>query len=459
MLLSPLSNRAYRHLFTAQVVALIGTGLTTVALSLLAYPLAGDKAGMALGIALALKMVAYVGIAPVVGGLAHRLPRRKLLVCLDLLRAGCVLCLPLVDALWQVYLLIFLLNACSAGFTPVFQATIPDVLPDEDDYTQALSLSRLAYDLESLFSPLLAAGALAVMSYHGLFTVNAVAFVASALLVVSVRLPAAAPVDRPRGIFGSILFGLHVYWHTPRLRAVFALSWSIAAASSTVIVNTVLIARQQFGLGDSGVALFYAMAGGGSMAAALLLPRLLPDDSRDRSVMSLGCALLATGLLLSWGGLHWLPLALLGWAVIGVGLSMAQTPIGRLLRRSCHAGDRPALFSAQFALSHGCWLVCYPLAGTLAAYGGLALALPVMAGVAVVGMLVAGLVWPSPDHGDLPHHHAAEDHDHLHSHGDDHHSHQHQPEVAGMHSHPHSHAAHQHRHPYVIDRHHQDWPG
>jgi hypothetical protein len=53
------------------------------------------------------------------------------LVALDVLRAATVLLLPFVDAVWQVYALIFVINACSAGFTPLFQATIPDVLPDE----------------------------------------------------------------------------------------------------------------------------------------------------------------------------------------------------------------------------------------------------------------------------------------------------------------------------------------
>ncbi len=147
---SPLADRTYRRLFTAQVVALAGTGLSTVALALLAYDLAGGNAGVVLGTALALKMVAYVGIAPIVGGFAHRLPRRGLLIGLDVARAASVACLPFVTEVWQIYLLIFLLNAFSAGFTPTFQATIPDVLPDEARYTRALSLSRLAYDLENL---------------------------------------------------------------------------------------------------------------------------------------------------------------------------------------------------------------------------------------------------------------------------------------------------------------------
>lgn len=77
---SVLANRTYGRLFAAQVTALVGTGLATVALALLAF----DLAGAVLGTALALKMVAYVGIAPLVGGLAHRLRRRSFLIGLDL---------------------------------------------------------------------------------------------------------------------------------------------------------------------------------------------------------------------------------------------------------------------------------------------------------------------------------------------------------------------------------------
>ena len=43
-MLGVLANRTYRHLFLAQVVSLVGTGLATVALGLLAFDL-GDRAG------------------------------------------------------------------------------------------------------------------------------------------------------------------------------------------------------------------------------------------------------------------------------------------------------------------------------------------------------------------------------------------------------------------------------
>jgi hypothetical protein len=55
-MLAILRHREFRHLFAAQVVALLGTGLATVALALLAFELAGERAGQVLGTALAIKM-------------------------------------------------------------------------------------------------------------------------------------------------------------------------------------------------------------------------------------------------------------------------------------------------------------------------------------------------------------------------------------------------------------------
>ncbi|GAA1078006.1 hypothetical protein GCM10009648_13770 [Tsukamurella spumae] len=146
--------RDYRRLFTAQVVALFGTGMTTVALGLLAYDLAGERAAAVLGTALTIKMVVYVLIAPVATAYVDRLPRRLLLVGLDILRASVVLALPWVDHVWQIYVLVAVLQSASAAFTPTFQAVIPDVVPDEAQYTRALSASQLASTMESLLRAL-----------------------------------------------------------------------------------------------------------------------------------------------------------------------------------------------------------------------------------------------------------------------------------------------------------------
>lgn len=135
---SLLRNHDYLRLFTAQVTGLFGTGFTTVALALLAYELAGAAAAAVLGAALTIKMVVYVTVAP-----GH-----------------------------------------------------PDILPDEREYTRALSAAQLAATMETLLSPMLAAVALTVLSFHWLFVGTAMGFAVSAALVITTRIPERDRRDR-----------------------------------------------------------------------------------------------------------------------------------------------------------------------------------------------------------------------------------------------------------------------
>lgn len=443
-MLGPLANRTYRHLFLAQVLSLLGTGLATVALGLLAFELAGADAGAVLGTALAIKMVAYVGIAPVAGAFVHLVPRRRLLVALDVLRAAVALGLPFVTEIWQVYVLIFLLQSGSAGFTPTFQATIPDVLPEEAEYTKALSLSRLAYDFEALASPALAAALLGVMGFHWLFGLNALGFLASAALVLSVVLPSPKPPTMAEGAWGRTTRGARIYLATPRLRGLLALNLTVASAGAMVIVNTVVLVRAGFGLGEREVAWTLAAYGLGSMTAALALPRLLGGRVSDRAAMLAGAALLVAGLVVAPLAPSW-PMLLPVWALLGLGNGLVLTPSGRLLRRSAHPGDRPALFAAQFALSHACWLLTYPLAGGLGATIGLGPTFPALAVLATAGLGAAAALWPRHDPEEIDHDHAGLPHDHPHR------AAEHRPVPAGQ-------AGFRHRHAFVIDELHPQWP-
>lgn len=443
-MLAVLSHRTYRRLFTAQAVALVGTGLATVALGLLAHDLAGPDAGAVLGTALAVKMVAYVGVAPIASALTARLPRKTLLVALDLVRAGIALALPWVDQVWQVYLLIFLLQAASAAFTPAFQATIPEILTEERDYTRALSLSRLSYDLESLLSPLLAAAVLTLVAADDLFVGTAIGFVGSALLVVSAALPATReprPGDRT---MAATTKGVRIYLATPRLRGLLAVHLAVAAAGSMVLVNTVTYVRDLLGRDDTAVAVALAANGFGSLVAAFALPAIL-DRFADRVVMLRACAALAAVLLLAipvtalLDDSRWAALLAL-WALIGAGSSLVLTPGGRLLRRSAHPADLPAVFAADFSLSHACWLVCYPLAGWLATAAGMPVALAALAAITATATALAVRFWPARDPELVEHEH---DLDHGHDHLAD-------ADLVDGHW--------RHAHPYRIDDLHARWP-
>ncbi len=453
---NPLRNTQFRKLFAAQVIALVGTGLSTVALTLLAYDLVGGNAAAVLGTALAFKMIAYVVFAPIVGGLAHRFARKPFLIGMDVVRAGIVLAMPFVTQVWQIYLLIFVLNLFSAGFKPVFAASIPDILPDDRAYTRALSMSRLAYDLENLLSPTIAAIALLFTTYSGLFAANSVAFLVSAALIVVTTLPPSQKVARLGNVWNEITFGTVAYFKTPRLRALFALYLGVSAASAMVIVNTVIYVKENLGLTSTDVAAALASSGGGSMIAALALPKIL-DKVADRPVMLSGGLLMAIGVALIGTGPGY-PQMLPFWFLIGLGWSMVQTPAGRVVNRSSLPSDRSAFFSAQFALSHACWLLFYPIAGQLGTRVGVETTAFWLAGGIVIFTVLAARLWPKQDAEVLVHDHVEMVHAHPHSH-DEHHEHVHEGGAADEdHTHEHRHAPVRHAHSFVIDDHHACWP-
>ena len=266
-----------------------------------------------------------------------------------------------------------------------------------------------------------------------------VACVSSALLVFLLgrRRPTRTA---PRGVYARTTGGIRTSLAAPGLRGLVGLSLAVAGAGARVLVNTVVLVRGQLGLNDTALAWTMFAFGAGSMIAALALPKLL-DRFPDRPVMLTGAwlmvaALLVIAVLVISIGLSW-SLLLAVWLLIGLGNSAVLTPSGRLLRRSAHPEDRPAIFAAQFALSHACWLLTYPLAGWLMTAYGTVPALFVLAGVATLGIGVALRFWPA----DMP--------DNL--------THQH-PDLPLHHPHLQGQGSQAHRHEIIIDDLHRHWP-
>lgn len=404
-MIAVLRNPTYAKLFSAQVIALLGTGLLTVALGLLAFDVAGGDAGIVMGVAMTIKIVAYVAVSPVTTALTARLPRKPVLIGADLIRAGVAVSLPFVTEMGQIYVLIFLLQSASATFTPAFQAVIPSVLPDEGEYTRALSLSRLAYDLESLVSPMLAAALLTVISFHNLFVGTVVGFLASAALVIASRFPH-IEAPPPARFFDRLTRGAQAFWASPELRGLMGLNLVVATTTAMVIVNTVVLVQGNLERPQPDVALMLGTYGGGSMLVALGMPKLL-EVLPDRRVMLTGGLALPIMLLvgtavIAWmeGTPQWVAL-LVVWILLGAATSTVLTPSARLLRRNSTEQSRPAVFAAQFSLSHACFLATYPLAGVLGAAIGLPAVALVLVAIGVLGVLLAVAAWRVGRRGSL----------------------------------------------------------
>lgn len=438
---SPLSHPSFRRLFAAQICSLMGIGLLTVALSLAAYGIGGNAAGgQILGMILALKMVAYVGLATLAEALLAGRSRKRLMIGLDMARLALLLPMAFVSSTWEIAALAFAFFAFSAAFTPLFQSVIPDILPDEDTYTRALAYSRIAYTLEAVLSPVVAAAALRLLDPESLFIVAALAFAGSIAALTVTRFPDDAANEGKGPFLARAMRGLNIYRRTPRLRGLFLLNLALSFAMAWVLVNTVVYAGARLGDAQHNYPILMTFYGVGAAMGAVVVPRTVRLMGERRVMVAGALAFAALGTMIVFPLPRGALLAL--WVGFGFASSLVLTPGGLVITRSAGRRDRPAVFAAQFSLSHAGWLLAYPLAGWLAAAAGLEAALLILSALCAMTAVAATRVWPAEDplkrvhsHPELP-----DDHPHL-------------KDMPG------TDPVHQHVHAYHIDDLHPDWGG
>ena len=385
---------AFRTLFTAQIIALIGTGLTTIALALLAFELAGNEASIVLGTALAIKMIAYVIISPAITGLIRHKHQKQCLILFDLLRAIFVMLLFFVTSVWQIYVLIFFLQAFSAGFTPIYQSVISDILKEDRLFIKGASLSRIAYNLENILSPTFALLILTFINYPSFFIANTICFFLSAALILITNFPQlnAKKIDMSP-LWQKAISGIALFLKNKNLLAILSLNMVIATSGAMILVNSVTIIQGFFGLSEYKLAIAMLCYGTGAMLSAFVV-FIKSGESNYKRIMLIG-AFLTSLTSLSSIFIQSYEALLLSWACFGFLSSFILVPIGQILREETNVNDRTAIFGAQFSLSHACWLISYPLIGYLLVFSGLKISFFIIAILVFMTTSAAWYLWHS----------------------------------------------------------------
>src|SRR6266542_6165267 len=220
-------NQNFSLLFSAQIISLLGSGVTTVGLALFAYQLTGGVSATAvIGNALTLRILAFLLFSQPAGVIADRVSKKRILIAADVVRFGLLAFFPFITSVWQIYVLIFAINAVTAFFTPTFESSIPEIVGGEQ-YVKALSLSRVATDIEAVAAPALAGLLVALLGVRWVFWFDAFTYLVSALMVAVVTIPFAgkdkAPLS-PKSFFNEITYGTKVLLNEPSLRQALTLS-------------------------------------------------------------------------------------------------------------------------------------------------------------------------------------------------------------------------------------------
>lgn len=128
---SLLARPDFRRLIIGQTASALGDWLATVAFMALVLELSDSSTAVA-GI-LVLRLAPTLVAGPLAARLVHRWDRRRLMLVMDLVRAGIVTVVPFVSALWWVYVWAFVLEVASLIFLPARDASIPDLAGDDSD--------------------------------------------------------------------------------------------------------------------------------------------------------------------------------------------------------------------------------------------------------------------------------------------------------------------------------------
>lgn len=265
-------NRNFRRLWMAQIVSEIGDWFYTLSIYTLLLQLTGHAGSVAL--ALVLQVLPQTFVGPTAGVVNDRLRRKHVMIAADLVRFFVVLAMLFVrsrSTVWLIYPLLLAETTMAAFFEPARGAVIPNIA-SEDEVLVANTLSSATWSVNLLIGAAVGGVVAAFFGRDTVFILNALSFLASALLISGMRFAephaqAAAPL-RPRDLvdFSPVLEGFrYIRSHPTLFPAVFAKAGELMVGPSWVIF-TVMGARE-FAVHGRGI----DAAGGAMLGISILL--------------------------------------------------------------------------------------------------------------------------------------------------------------------------------------------
>lgn len=379
-------NRVFTSLFVAQAASLTGSGISAIALGLLAFQLVGASVSEVVGVVLTIRILARVLLAPWAGQVARMLGTKPAMLIGDGLSALAVLGFFFATNVWQIYALAVLLNVANATFTPLYKATIPRLVTREQ-YPKALAYSSMAYQIANIGGPAISGLVIALIGVRGNFLLDAATFGLSMLIVwwaprkyfqSRAEHLAAEQKAAAKGKKTGALRGILAVFRRRMLREAFLLEWHSGISGGLILVATVDYVKTTLLGTDEQYAWVMAAYGLGALVGAWLYS--LAGERGHRVVIAatpwvLTLVLLVVPLEPSY------VLLIIGWALAGAGGVVVNVRANQHLAENSGEDEREAVYAAQFSLSHVIWLGTYPLAGFATTWLGFAGACWLFAGL------------------------------------------------------------------------------
>lgn len=352
------SNRPFRLLWLGQVVSQMGDWFDTIAVYTIALELTGS--GRSVALIMVARFLPSVIMGPLSGVVADRFSRRSIMIIADLLRALVVLGFLLVrrpDQMWLVYVLTVLQLAFSAFFEPAKTAAIPSIVSDRE-LVAANAIASVTWSAMLTLGAAIGGFVAGGFGTDVAFILDSLTFVASALLIASVRFPKRPPrpktkltIAKALGISDTIE-GVHYVKHRPRVMAYLLVkpAWGLGGGILTLLA---VFGEKIFPVGGktaTGIGVLFTARGIGT-AVGPIVARRWAGETRKQMGNAIGIAFLIGGAFyIAFGAAQSFALALLFLAIAHCGGSILWVFSTVLLQREVEDKFRGRVFAAELAL-------------------------------------------------------------------------------------------------------------
>ena len=228
------TNRAFRRLWSASVISMLGEWFNTIALFLIIFEYTDSE--FLLGLLFTIRMLCFAAFQPFGGLLADRFNRKSIMVWTNVLQVGLALCFLLVngpeDIVW-IYVLTGLMMIMHGMYVTAERAALPNIVPPEHLAT-ANALDAASWSTALCLGAMLGGIVVEFWGTDAAFLIDSVTFAIGALMLRNLTIPQTIDEDMKGPLFATALLNIKKGWlrivrEKRILRIVFAKSsWNIA---------------------------------------------------------------------------------------------------------------------------------------------------------------------------------------------------------------------------------------
>ena len=235
------------RLWAGRFLSGTGAAIADIALAAEVYQRTGSPVWLSITLLLTFGISGLFG--PLAGVIADKFDRRKVMITSECASAVVWSALLLSTEIWWLLLFGFLGSLIAQPFYAAAQASIPNIV-DPEDLGWANGLMSTAWGSASIIGFALGGVITTVWSAQAAFAINAVSFVVSALIVMTIHVSFQGEREATHERLKA-MDGFRVLWHHPALRALFIV-WTVQYLTIDIVLVAELPLAGVFGLGAIG---------------------------------------------------------------------------------------------------------------------------------------------------------------------------------------------------------------